>query len=112
MQTLGIVANNDTAFNNIGVKVSTTTATSLVEPPPTTASTTISRVPASPPTLVNTVRSLYLEQGVRGFFKGVAVNWMKGPVAFSISFTTYDHMQKLMETEYERQARTSTSYRR
>lgn len=58
-----------------------------------------------PPSLFNTVRELYLEQGVRGFFKGVSVNWMKGPIAFSISFTAFDIVQGLMETEVERAKR-------
>jgi len=104
MQTLGIVASNDTAFMNVGVNAATAAsanggsaavAAADVRPPP-------------PPTLVSTVRNLYLEQGLRGFFKGVAVNWLKGPVAFSISFTTFDHIQKLMETDTERARRMPT----
>ncbi|EEC51868.1 predicted protein, partial [Phaeodactylum tricornutum CCAP 1055/1] len=48
------------------------------------------------PSLVGTIRSLYAEQGLRGFFKGVSMNWMKGPIAFSISFTAFDTLQSLM----------------
>ena len=49
---------------------------------------------SSPPTLISTIRDLYVEQGIRGFYKGVTMNWIKGPMAFSISFTCYDHIQK------------------
>lgn len=60
---------------------------------------------ARPPGLVGTVRDLYAEQGVRGFMKGVSMNWIKGPVAFSVSFTTFDHVQKWMESAKEREKR-------
>jgi len=50
----------------------------------------------SPPSLTETIRSLYAEQGVRGFFKGLSMNWMKGPIAFSISFTSYDLIKGAM----------------
>lgn len=41
-------------------------------------------------TMRETIKYLYKEQGERGLFKGVSMNWIKGPVAFSLSFTTYD----------------------
>jgi solute carrier family 25 protein 42 len=84
MQTLGLVG-TDTAFGNLGV---------------------VEGVAAKgPPTLASTVRTLYAEQGMRGFFKGVSMNWMKGPVAFSISFTAYDTVKAMMETEAEKSLR-------
>jgi len=55
----------------------------------------LSRVTA-PPTLLETIRRLYLEEGARGFFKGLSMNWIKGPVAFSISFTSYDKIKGAM----------------
>lgn len=52
--------------------------------------------------MLGTMKMLFEEQGVRGFFKGVTMNWMRGPVAFSISFTVFDIIQSLVETEAER----------
>ena len=55
-----------------------------------------------PPTMITTMRHLFAEQGILGFYKGVSMNWIKGPVAFSISFTAFDTLQKLIETDEER----------
>jgi len=52
-----------------------------------------------------TMRHLFQEQGVNGFFKGVSMNWIKGPIAFSISFTLFDVFQGLMSTDVERHMR-------
>lgn len=61
--------------------------------------------PDRPPSLTEIVTELYAEQGIRGFFKGVTMNWFKGPIAFSISFTIFDVVQMFLETETERNAR-------
>ena len=84
MQTIGLVG-HDTAFGSVGAKVTAE--------------------PSLPPNLMTTIRDLYAEQGYRGFFKGVSVNWMKGPIAFSISFTVFDTMQGIMSSESERASR-------
>mmetsp|Transcript_34540 Transcript_34540/g.53027 ORF Transcript_34540/g.53027 Transcript_34540/m.53027 type:complete len:83 (+) Transcript_34540:893-1141(+) len=47
------------------------------------------------PTMVR----LYKKEGIVGFFKGVSMNWIKGPIAFSISFTSYDLVRSLMESD-------------
>jgi len=104
MQTIGIVGiHNDSAVSSaLGVgaeqQASRQSATQ-------TATATATARPPAPPTLVSTVKDLFAEQGIRGFMKGVSMNWLKGPVAFSISFTTFDHVQKWMESAKERQAR-------
>lgn len=61
--------------------------------------------PDRPPSLKAIVTELFAEQGIRGFFKGVSMNWFKGPIAFSISFTIFDTMQMYLETENEKHAR-------
>lgn len=41
--------------------------------------------------IVGVLRDIYREEGVRqGFFKGLSMNWIKGPIAVGISFATYD----------------------
>lgn len=90
MQTIGLVGyRNDTALTSLGC--------TSVRPASTSAT--------PPPTLTATIRDLYAEQGTRGFLKGVSMNWLKGPVAFSISFTAFDYVQKLLESPKEQAQR-------
>jgi hypothetical protein len=97
MQTLGLVG-NDTAFGNVvGVAAVRDSNRAAAESAPTYGH--------RPPNLSQTVRLLYAEQGIRGFFKGVSVNWAKGPIAFSISFTMFDTVQHFLETPAERALR-------
>jgi solute carrier family 25, member 42 len=86
MQTVGLAG--ETAFSSLGGAPEAVRVSSIVDP--------------RPPSMLATVRDLYLEQGVRGFFKGVTLNWIKGPLAFSISFTSYDMIQKTFLSREER----------
>lgn len=92
LQTLGLLGRSgDTALSAIGSEYGKASATKVSM--------------TSPPNFVSIVKDLYAEQGIRGFFKGVSMNWVKGPIAFSISFTTFDIVQSLMETSVEHQQR-------
>ena len=39
-------------------------------------------------------QTVFKEQGVGGLFKGLSMNWVKGPVGISISFTTFDFLKR------------------
>lgn len=48
-------------------------------------------------TMRQTLRKVYIEEGiVRGFFKGVSMNWVKGPMATGISFASYDIIKNFL----------------
>lgn len=87
MQTIGIVPTrgSDSAIGELGTKESGR------------------QLKAS--NMATTMRLLFQEQGVRGMFKGVTMNWLKGPLSFSISFTAFDMVQKFVSTDEERTLR-------
>ncbi|XP_072946903.1 mitochondrial coenzyme A transporter SLC25A42 [Epargyreus clarus] len=45
---------------------------------------------------VDTLLSVYRTEGWRGFFKGLSMNWVKGPIAVGISFATYDSIKAFL----------------
>eukprot|EP00042_Codosiga_hollandica_P051353 m.628979 g.628979 ORF g.628979 m.628979 type:complete len:412 (+) comp58268_c2_seq1:1598-2833(+) len=44
--------------------------------------------------VLGTVRQIWRTEGIRGFYKGVSLNWIKGPVSVAVSFTIYDYVHK------------------
>lgn len=98
MQTIGIVptSGKDAAVDALGKGSTKVEAAEAVIRAVT---------PKTPPSMLAIVKELYSEQGVRGFYKGVSLNWFKGPIAFSISFTIFDTIQSNISTENERIAR-------
>ena len=129
MQTIGIVATSgkDAAVDVVGAAHGRN---------PAAENAIRAVVPDHPPSMGAIVKELYIEQGVRGFFKvskvlvchkterssilfssssqtiqfsiatqGVTLNWFKGPIAFSISFTAFDTLQSFLETREERRLR-------
>lgn len=47
-------------------------------------------LPVAYNSIVSTLSYVYRTEGVRGLFKGVTMNWVKGPIVISISFNLYD----------------------
>ncbi|KAJ2941827.1 hypothetical protein O0L34_g10633 [Tuta absoluta] len=48
------------------------------------------------PDIVKTLREVYAFEGWRGFFKGLSMNWVKGPISVGISFATYDYIKSAL----------------
>lgn len=46
-------------------------------------------------------KQIYHKEGIRGFYKGVTLNWVKGPITVGISFTAYDFFKKFADELFE-----------
>lgn len=89
-----------------------TTSANATATTTTTASSSQQKSSLKPPSMMKTMSHLLEEQGLRGFFKGVSMNWVKGPIAFSISFTAFDTIQGWIETESEKEKKRVGSVQR
>jgi len=109
MQTIGIVptSGNDTAANLLRIGTSNNHQSGQLDTKfseecklkSRTSSLSSPMVSSNPPTMLRTIQHLMKEQGTRGFFKGLSMNWLKGPISFGISFTTFDILQDWMSKE-------------
>lgn len=53
-------------------------------------------------TVLGTITSVLREEGIRAFFKGLTLNFVKGPVAVGISFATYDFIRDFVRNAVSR----------
>jgi len=52
------------------------------------------------PSMLRTINEVIKEQGLRGLYKGLSINWLKGPLTIGISFTTFDLIQGWLALHY------------
>jgi len=52
-------------------------------------------------TFLETLQTIYRTEGRRGLYKGLSMNWVKGPISAGVSFFMNDFMQNLMKERVE-----------
>ena len=49
--------------------------------------------------ILGTMRKVVLEEGfIHGLYKGLSLNWVKGPIAVGVSFTSFDIVHKFLQS--------------
>lgn len=91
MQTIGVVKGKDAAIDVLDTSVKSKVGQDAA------IKVTEEYIATKPPTMFQIIRDVIKEQGIRGFYKGLSMNWVKGPLAFSISFTTFDIVKEWIE---------------
>lgn len=82
MQTIGLVQNDSSSALKGARAIGSDNASRAFE--------------AKPVSMTETMKFLFREQGIKGFYKGLTMNWVKTPISFGISFTMYDAVKKCM----------------
>ena len=49
--------------------------------------------------MLQTAARIFATEGVRGLFKGVSLNFVKGPIAAGVSFTVFDALKKIADLD-------------
>ena len=96
MQTVGVLSQaKDTSINVLGGSVETKVAQDAAK----IAEQHIVQEEhlRKSPSMFKVMKQVIKEQGVGGLFKGLSMNWLKGPVSFAISFTTFDLIREFIE---------------
>lgn len=48
-------------------------------------------------TIFGVLNKVFVEEGIiHGLYKGLSLNWVKGPIAVGVSFTTFDLVTKFL----------------
>lgn len=102
MQTSGVLSKGDSAINILGTSEKT-----LVQSAATTSigehrKRFVEDAVIKSPSMLRVMKQVIKEQGVRGFFKGLSMNWVKGPISFAFSFTVFDIVKDRIDFEEER----------
>jgi len=95
MQTTGVLSQTkDTAVNVLGGCVETKAEQNAAK-----IAEDVHQTHLKSPSMRLVMKQVLKEQGMNGFFKGLTMNWLKGPVSFAISFTTFDVVKEWFEKE-------------